>query len=90
MALSTLTTRLFDQPGSAMAYKEPILLSQLAKLERAGLLSDGDSDALMALLFRPFDGDPVLMGMIRASHLGDSNGIAQLGQRVVCDPRAAR
>jgi hypothetical protein len=36
------------------------------------------------------DGDPVLMGMIRASHLGDSNGIAQLGQRVVCDPRAAR
>lgn len=61
MALSTLTTRLFDQPGSAMAYKEPILLSQLAKLERAGLLSDGDSDALMALLFRPFDGDPVLI-----------------------------
>ena len=36
------------------------------------------------------EGDPVLMGMIRASHLGDSNGIAQLGQRVVCDPRAAR
>ncbi len=36
------------------------------------------------------DGDPVLMGMIRASHLGDSNGIAQLGQRLVCDPRAAR
>ena len=36
------------------------------------------------------DGDPVLMGMIRASHLGDSNGIAQLGQRVVCDPRVAR
>jgi len=36
------------------------------------------------------DGDPVLMGMIRASHLGDSNGTAQLGQRVVCDPRAAR
>ena len=36
------------------------------------------------------DGDPVLMGMIRASHLGNSNGIAQLGQRVVCDPRAAR
>jgi hypothetical protein len=36
------------------------------------------------------DGDPVLMGMIRASHLGDSNGIAQLGQRVVCDPRAGR
>ena len=36
------------------------------------------------------DGDPVLMGMIRASHLGESNGIAQLGQRVVCDPRAAR
>ncbi len=36
------------------------------------------------------DGDPVLMGMIRASHLGDSNGVAQLGQRVVCDPRAGR
>ena len=36
------------------------------------------------------DGDPVLMGMIRASHLGDSDGIAQLGQRVVCDPRRAR
>ena len=36
------------------------------------------------------DGDPVLMGMIRASLLGDSNGIAQLGQRVACDPRTAR
>ena len=61
MALSTLTTRLFDQPGTAMAYKEPILLSQLAKLERVGLLSDVDNDALMGLLFRPFDGDPVLI-----------------------------
>jgi hypothetical protein len=36
------------------------------------------------------DGDPVLMGMNRASHLRDSNGIAQFGQRVVCDTRAAR
>ena len=36
------------------------------------------------------DGDPVLMGMVRASHLRDANGLAQLGQRVVCDHRSAR
>ena len=36
------------------------------------------------------DGDPVLMGMIRANHLGDSNGIAQLGERVACNPRTAQ
>ena len=36
------------------------------------------------------DGDPVLMGMIRASHLRDANGIVQLGQRVVCEPRSVR
>ena len=61
MALSTLTTRLFDQPGAAMAYKEPILLSQLAKFDRANLLQDNDHDALIALFFRTFDGDPVLI-----------------------------
>ena len=36
------------------------------------------------------DGDPVLMGMIRASHLRDAAGLAQLGQRVVCDQRGGR
>ena len=36
------------------------------------------------------DGDPVLMGMIRASHLRDANALAQLGQRVRCDRRSVR
>jgi hypothetical protein len=36
------------------------------------------------------DGDPVLMGMIRASHLRDAAGLAQLGQRVTCDQRGGR
>lgn len=35
-------------------------------------------------------GDPVLMGMIRASHLRDPNALAQLGQRVSCDRRSVR
>jgi hypothetical protein len=36
------------------------------------------------------DGDPVLMAMIRASHLRDVNTLTQLGQRVACDRRRAR
>lgn len=36
------------------------------------------------------DGDPVLMGMIRASHLRDSNALNQLGQRVTCGQRSTR
>jgi len=36
------------------------------------------------------DGDPVLMAMIRASHLRDANRIAQLGQRVACELRSVR
>ena len=36
------------------------------------------------------DGDPVLMGMIRASHLRDANALTQLGQRVTCDRRSVR
>ena len=36
------------------------------------------------------DGDPVLMGMIRASHLRDANALAQLGQGVGCSRRSAR
>jgi hypothetical protein len=36
------------------------------------------------------NGDPLLMGMIRASHLHDATGLAQLGQRVVCDQRGGR
>jgi hypothetical protein len=36
------------------------------------------------------DGDPVLMAMIRASHLRDVNTLTQLGQRVTCDRRSAR
>ena len=35
------------------------------------------------------DGDPVLMAMIRASQLRDASALAQLGQRVACDPRRA-
>ncbi len=36
------------------------------------------------------DGDPVLMAMMRASHLRDTTALAQLGQRVVCDRRSVR
>lgn len=36
------------------------------------------------------DGDPVLMGMIRASHLRDATALTQLGQRVGCERRSAR
>ena len=36
------------------------------------------------------DGDPVLMAMIRASHLRDTAALAQLGSRVACEPRASR
>jgi hypothetical protein len=36
------------------------------------------------------DGDPVLMAMIRASHLRDTAGLAHLGSRVPCERRAAR
>jgi hypothetical protein len=36
------------------------------------------------------DGDPVLMGMIRASHVRDAIALARLGQRVGCDRRGAR
>ena len=36
------------------------------------------------------DGDPVLMGMIRASQLQDGAAIHQLGQRIDCKPRSGR
>ena len=36
------------------------------------------------------DGDPVLMAMIRASHLRDTSALVHLGQRISCDPRSAR
>jgi hypothetical protein len=36
------------------------------------------------------DGDPVLMGMIRASQLQDGAAIQQLGQRIACKPRSGR
>lgn len=36
------------------------------------------------------DGDPVLMAMIRASHLRDTAALAQLGPRVTCEGRASR
>ena len=36
------------------------------------------------------DGDPMLMAMIRASHLRDSATLAQLGQRIACERRASR
>lgn len=36
------------------------------------------------------DGDPLLMAMIRASHLQDGPGLAQLGEQVSCTRKAAR
>ena len=36
------------------------------------------------------DGDPMLMAMIRASHLRDSATPAKLGQRIACERRASR
>lgn len=40
--------------------------------------------------FADGDGDPVLMGMIRASHLRDASALTQLGQRVACGRRSVR
>jgi len=36
------------------------------------------------------DGDPLLMAMIRASHLQDGPGLTRLGEQVSCTRRAAR
>lgn len=36
------------------------------------------------------DGDPVLMAMIRASHLRDNPALAGLGQRIACERWASR
>jgi hypothetical protein len=36
------------------------------------------------------DGDPVLMAMIRASHLRDAAALARLGPSVACERRVAR
>ena len=36
------------------------------------------------------DGDPVLMAMIRASHLRDTSALGPLGRRIRCAPRSAR
>ena len=36
------------------------------------------------------DGDPVLMAMIRASHLRDTVALTRLGPSVACDRGAAR
>jgi hypothetical protein len=36
------------------------------------------------------DGDPVLMAMIRASHLRDTTALARLGQRIRCERRGGR
>jgi hypothetical protein len=35
-------------------------------------------------------GDPLLMAMIRASHLRDAPGLKRLGTQVACAPRSAR
>lgn len=50
---------------------------QLATADLRRAMSDGD-------------GDPMLMTMIRASHLRDSATLAQLGQRIACERRASR
>lgn len=36
------------------------------------------------------DGDPVLMAMIRASHLRDATALARLGQQIRCERRSGR
>jgi hypothetical protein len=36
------------------------------------------------------EGEPVLMAMIRASHLGDTAALSQLGSRIACERQAAR
>jgi hypothetical protein len=36
------------------------------------------------------DGDPLLMAMIRASHLQDGPGLARLGEQVSCTGKVAR
>lgn len=36
------------------------------------------------------DGDPLLMAMIRASHLQDGPGLTRLGEQVSCNRKAAR
>ena len=36
------------------------------------------------------DGDPVLMAMIRASHLRDTSALGPLGQRIHCEQGPAR
>ena len=36
------------------------------------------------------DGDPVLMAMIRASHLRDTAALAHLGQQIRCERRGGR
>ena len=50
---------------------------QLATADLRRAMSDGD-------------GDPMLMAMIRASHLRDSATQAQLAQRSACERRASR
>jgi hypothetical protein len=50
---------------------------QLATADLRRAMSDGD-------------GDPMLMAMIRASHLRDSATLAQLGQQIACERRALR
>ena len=50
---------------------------QLATADLRRAMSDGD-------------GDPMLMAMIRASHLRDSATLARLGQRIACERRASR
>ncbi len=50
---------------------------QLATADLRRAMSDGD-------------GDPMLLAMIRASHLRDSATLAQLGQRIACERRASR
>ena len=50
---------------------------QLATADLRRAMSDGD-------------GDPVLMAMIRASHLRDTSALGPLGQRIRCEQGPAR
>ena len=54
LALSTLTTRLFDMPGVAMGLKEPIILNEIATLSRRGMRVRPLLSSVLRLLGRPF------------------------------------
>lgn len=62
LALSTLASRLFDNPGVAMALKEPIVLNEIATLARRHSYSRTLLSLILRLLARPFgEGEAVVI-----------------------------